>query len=93
MTSERAQAYGRVMKTLDDMGATKLLDSETERIRATCDALFFAEDLAADTAARDAVADITELHRHLIDSGRWLEETADRLLDDVLASGPVAPVA
>jgi len=81
------------MKTLDDMGATKLLEGETARIRAACDALFFSEDLAADAAARDAVADITELHRHLVDSGRWLDETADRLLDDVLACGPVAPVA
>jgi hypothetical protein len=93
MTSERSQAYGRVTKTLDDIGATKLLDSETARIRVACDALFFSEDLAADAAARDAVADMTELHQHLIDSGRWLEETADRLLDDVLGCGPVAPVA
>jgi hypothetical protein len=93
MTSERAQAYGRVVKTVEDIGSSKLLESETQRVRAACDALFFCEDVAADQAAREAVEDVTDLHRHLIDSGRWLEETADALLDDVLACGPVAPVA
>jgi hypothetical protein len=78
------------MRTLEDLGPSKLLEPETRRIRAACDALFFCEHVAADEAARDAVADITDLHRHLIDSGRWLEVSADALLDDVLGCGPVA---
>ena len=92
MTSERAQAYGRVMRTLDDVGPAKLLDSERERIRAAADTLFFAEDLGTDEEARAAVADMTALARHLVDSERWLEESARRLLYDVLACGPLQPV-
>jgi hypothetical protein len=91
MTSERAQAYGRVVAAIDAFGPTKLLDSEIARIRAAADALFFADELAP--AASAALSDVTELHHHLVESGRWLEETADRLLDDLVACGPVAPVA
>jgi hypothetical protein len=93
MTSERSQAYGRVMKTLDDMGPAKLHESEREQIRAAADTLFFAEDLGADAEAREAVSRITKLARGLVDSGRWLDETARPLLADVLACGPLQPVA
>jgi hypothetical protein len=93
MTSERSQAYGRVMKTLDDMGPAKLHASEREEIRAAADTLFFAEDLGVDAEARDAVSRITKLARTLVDSGRWLDETARPLLADVLACGPLQPVA
>ncbi|GAC1325757.1 MAG: hypothetical protein NVSMB25_24570 [Thermoleophilaceae bacterium] len=93
MNSERAQAYGRVKKTVDDLGASKLFVPEMARIRAATDALFFAEDLSSDGDARAAVSDITELCRQLVDSGRWLDETARELLSDVLACGPLAPVA
>ena len=80
------------MKTVEDMASTKLQPNETERIRAASDALFFAEDMQADATARAAVDDITELCRHLVESGRWIEETADALLADVLGCGPLAPV-
>jgi hypothetical protein len=93
MTSERSQAYGRVMKTLDDMGPAKLHASEREEIRAAADTLFFAEDLGVDAEARDAVSRITKLARNLVDSGRWLDETARPLLADVLACGPLQAVA
>ena len=33
MTSERTQAYGRIVKTLEDLGPAKLLAAEQERIR------------------------------------------------------------
>ena len=92
MTSERAQAYGNVMRTLEDVGPSKLVESERERIRAAADTLFFAEDLGSDEEARTAVADITALARHLVDSERWLEESARRLLHDVLGCGPLQPV-
>ena len=81
------------MKTLENMGSAKLIDSEQERIRGAADALFFAERIDDDPSAQAAVADITELRRHLIDSGRWIEETADTLLADVLACGPLVPVS
>jgi hypothetical protein len=93
MTSERSQAYGRVMRTLDDMGPAKLHASEAEEIRAAADTLFFAEDLGVDVDARDAVTRITQLARNLVDSGRWLDESARPLLADVLGCGPLQPVA
>ena len=93
MTSERSQAYGRVMRTLDDVGPAKLTESERERIRAAADTLFFAEDLGSDGEAREAVSDVTALARHLVDSERWLDESARRLLQDILACGPLQPVA
>ena len=93
MTSERSLAYGRVMRTLDDMGPAKLHEAEREQIRAAADTLFFAEDLSVDAEARDAVSDITRLARQLVDSGRWLDETARPLLADVLGCGPLQPVA
>jgi hypothetical protein len=93
MTSERSQAYGRVMRVLDDMGPAKLHEAEREEIRAAADTLFFAEDLGVDADAREAVANITRLARNLVDSGRWLDESARPLLADVLACGPLQPVA
>jgi hypothetical protein len=36
---------------------------------------------------------VTALARHLVESDRWLDETARRLLQDVLACGPLQPVA
>ena len=93
MTSERSQAYGRVMRVLEEMGPAKLQPAEREEIRAAADTLFFAEDLGEDAEARDAVARITRLARNLVDSGRWLDETARPLLSDVLGCGPLQPVA
>jgi hypothetical protein len=81
------------MRTLEDVGPAKLNESERERIRQAADTLFFAEDLGGDAEARAAVSDITALARHLVESERWLDETARKLLQDVLAAGPLAPVA
>ena len=92
MTSERSQAYGRVMQTIGDVGTAKLTETEQERIRAAADALFFCEDVAADPDARAAVDDVTELAANLVASGRWLEESARRLLDEVLGCGPLVGV-
>ena len=91
MTYERSQAYGRVMRTLEDLGSAKLHDSERERVRLAADTLFFAEDLGTDSDAREAVADVTELCRSLVEADRWLDETARKLLADVIACGPLQP--
>ena len=93
MTSERSEAYGRVMRTLDDVGPAKLHESEREEIRAAADTLFFAEDLGTDAEAREAVARVTKLARNLVDSERWLDESARALLSDLLGCGPLQPVA
>jgi hypothetical protein len=90
MTAERTQAYGRVMKTLKDMGPAKLQPAEQDRIRDAADNLIFAADL---DEARTALMDIEALAEHLVASGRWTSERADQLASDLVACGPVAPVA
>jgi len=90
MTSERTQAYGRIVKTLDDLGPTKLQPAEQDRIREAADTLIFAAEAEE---ARAALEDIEELAERLADSGRWTPERAQQLLADLADCGPVAPVA
>ena len=90
MTSERTQAYGRVIRTLEDVGPTKLHDTEQERIRDAADTLIFAATLAE---ARHVLADVDGLAEHLVASGRWTEERAAELAQEILACGPLTPVA
>ena len=90
MNSDRTQAYGRVVKTLDELRPAKLLDSEQERIREAADTLIFASS-AEETGA--VVADVDALAEHLASSGRWTEERAQELVRDLLACGPMTPVA
>ena len=85
MTNERTQAYGRVVQTLDEIGATKLLPAEQARIRDAADTLIFASDL---DEAQDALRDMGLLTEHLLSSGRWLEERIDLLVANLLACGP-----
>jgi hypothetical protein len=85
MNSDRTQAYGRVVKTLEERGAAKLLPAEQARIRDAADVLIFASDLSE---ARDALSNIGMLAEHLVSSGRWIEESVDRLVEDLLACGP-----
>jgi hypothetical protein len=92
MTSERSQAYGRVTQTLAELGPTKLLDDEQRRVREAADTLLFCDD-ANDDAAVAALADVRAVIDNLISSGRWSEERAGRLADDITACGPVMPVA
>jgi hypothetical protein len=86
MTSERSLAYGRVMKTLEDLGPAKLHELERQRVRQAADTLLFAAP--QDPGAYDAVTDVEHLCRHLVDSGRWTGDAAGRLSDDVAACGP-----
>lgn len=91
MTSERANAYGRVVATIEDLGATKLQPEEVERLRDASDTLLFSESIDA-PGARDALERTEALCRHLVESDRWTEERAQRLLDDVSACGPLTVV-
>lgn len=90
MTSERSQAYGRVMQTLAELGPSKLLAGEQERLRQVADALLFGEE--AD-AARAATSDGEALLERLVSSGRWTQERASRLRDDLAACGPRLAIA
>jgi hypothetical protein len=89
MTSERTQAYGRVVRTLDDVGATKLHQSEQVSIREFADTLIFA---ATAQEARETVLAVEALGENLVASGRWTEERAAELVADLLACGPLSPV-
>lgn len=91
MTSERAQAYGRVLHTIEDLAATKLQPHEVERVRAAADTLLFSEELSA-PGAREALEDAEALTAALVESGRWLDESAQRLFDDLAECGPVTRV-
>jgi hypothetical protein len=90
MTSDRTQAYGRVVRTLEDLGPAKLQPAEQDRVRDAADNLIFASDL---DQARAAVEDVEALISHLVASGRWTHERADELGRDLIACGPVSPVA
>jgi hypothetical protein len=90
MTSERTQAYGRVVKTLEDIGPAKLLPAEQDRVRDAADTLIFAADL---DESRAALEDVDALAQHLVESGRWSEPMAERLVDDLLSCGPLTPTA
>jgi len=92
MSPERSNAYRRVMKTLGDVGPSKLLDDEQQRIRYAADNLVFSTDLATDVEAREAVSDVEDLCRALVESGRWEQVSATRLAEDVLQCGPDTPV-
>ena len=89
MNNERTQAYGRVVKTLEDLGPTKLQPAEQDRVREAADILIFASGLEE---TREAMADIETLAEHLVASDRWSEERAKQLVEDLLACGPVTAV-
>ena len=89
MNSERTQAYGRIVKTLEELGPAKLQIDEQARVREAADTLIFAVDL---DEARAAMADVDSLAEHLVASDRWSEERAKQLVDDLLACGPVTAV-
>jgi hypothetical protein len=78
------------MHTLADLGPAKLLDDEADRLREAADTLLFTEEMGDD--AGDAIRDARSIIDHLVESGRWTEERAGRLADDLAACGPLAPV-
>lgn len=90
MTSERAQAYGRVVRTLEDLSLTR---DQQAVIREAADGLLFSEDLAADAPAREALAELHELAATLVDEDLLEPDTVERLVSDVESCGPVARVS
>ena len=89
MNTERTQAYGRVVKTLEDLGPTKLQPAEQDRVREAADTLIFASGV---DETRAAMADVDALVEHLVASERWSDERARQLVEDLLACGPVTAV-
>jgi hypothetical protein len=88
MSPKRTQAYRRVTSTLRELGPSKLLDDEQDRIRSAADTLIFSSNLSEDVAARDALEDAGRLCRALVESGRWTQPTATQLVDDIFECGP-----
>jgi hypothetical protein len=88
MSPERTQAYRRVIHTIDQLGPSKLLGGEQDRIRLAADNLVFSSDLLEDLAARQALDDAESLCSALVDSGRWEQVTATRLAKDLRDCGP-----
>jgi hypothetical protein len=86
MDNARSQAYGRVVRTLDELGNVKLTVGETQIIRTAADALFFDGD------GYDELAAVEDLVQQLVDAERWTAESGHRLVDDVAACGPSAGV-
>jgi hypothetical protein len=91
MTADRADAYGRVMRTLAELGPAKLQGFEQDAIRDAADARVFADDDSAPAVV--AMVEVRELAARLIESDRWLVEAAMRLVEDVEACGPREVVA
>jgi hypothetical protein len=86
MDNDRSQAYGRVVKTLVDLGSAKLSADEQQVIRTAADALLFDGD------AYDELAAVEDLTQQLVDAGRLSSKRARQLVDDVAACGPSAGV-
>lgn len=73
---------------LNELGPAKLQSGEQELIRDAVDSLLFSQDLDQDPTARLALRDVATLCGTLVESGRWEQITAHRLVDDVSQCGP-----
>lgn len=86
-TSERAAAYGRVVRTLENLGPTKLLPHEQDLIREAADTLLFTRGAPTGDDVGEAVTAIEAVAAHLVETERWTAQRASLLVDDVLACG------
>jgi hypothetical protein len=93
MNSDRAHAYGRLMRTIREEGPLALSASESALVREAADALLFCENLASDDEARDGLTRVGDIAGDLVGSGRWGPERAEQLLRDIECCGPMAPVS
>jgi Arc/MetJ-type ribon-helix-helix transcriptional regulator len=97
MTSERAQAYGRVIRLISaersgdepegrGSQAPGLAPEESDFVRMAADTMLFAEEMDSD--ARTALDQIATLGKHLVESGRWDSEQVSELVSALAAAGP-----
>lgn len=88
MTPERHHHYRAALAIIDDVGPAKLHGPERELLAQCAEDLLLSDDALAVRACRhEALA----LLGHLVESGRWLAPTAERLAAHIEACGP-APV-
>jgi hypothetical protein len=88
MNADRAAAYGRVVRTIEDVGPAKLHAHEISRVREAADTLLFAT--GGEASATAALLDMVALTNGLRDAERWTEDAAETLLADVAGCGPAA---
>ena len=87
MNRQRAQAYGRVVRTLDDLGGATLHPGEVQVVREAADELLFCRDFESTPSAEGALTSVYELVDDLTSRGRLIDETARGLVADVEACG------
>jgi len=90
VNSDRTQAYGRVIKALNDLADSKLHPEEQQIVREAADSLLFCEDMASDPAAELALGELYELTDRLVENDRMSSEATLRLTADIEACGPMA---
>ena len=88
VTSERADAYGRVMQIVSADGEEQLQPAEQTELREAADALFFSTEIAGDNEARDALGRANDLAAKLMETERWSPDYAEQALRDLEACGP-----
>jgi hypothetical protein len=93
MTSERAEAYGRLMRRLRTPKGLGLMPHEEQQIREAADALLFCNGDWSDRQTLAALADAVRMIESLVRVGRWRDGAAKVLIRDLEACGPLTPVS
>ena len=88
VTKNRARAYRRVITLIDELGPAKLHAEEQQTVRDAADAVLFTRDVATDPDTRRTLRELDATLDALVDGGRLLRETADRIVDAVEGCGP-----
>lgn len=91
MTAERSRSYAELMAWVRDLSGVKLHADEEERVRDAADTLVLATETGGEVDR--ALADVEDLAAHLVGTGRWEPDTAQRLVDGVAACGPQPALA
>jgi len=90
MTPERHQSYRAALAMIEDVGPAKLHAHERETLAGCAEDLLLSDDALAVRACRhEALA----LLGQLVESGRWLAPTAERLAAHIEACGPAPALA
>ena len=87
MDARRARSYTRALTTVADLSAAKLHADEQAVLRAAADTLLFAATPYEEGVA-EALRDTDALVDRLVEAGRLLPETGDRLVAELEACGP-----
>ncbi len=91
MTSQRANAYGRVMQLLS--ASDSLETKHKDLIREAADALLFCRSIDESPEVMEALVSAIELGQRLADQNRWPAHRVEQLAEELSECGPgPAPV-